>query len=154
MVGKIKLFKPKLSDFWGRDVPRSWCSKICEIRRHTHGYVEEFRKSLMRERLVQIESKIAQFRLKVVEIWRLGNNYYNLMKFIVICDIKFLVVMNFVGLRQYTFFKKDYPFRWYICVYNKKSPTPQLVNLNRKNGFRKKNEKEFALSKNHSVLKR
>jgi hypothetical protein len=53
--------------------------------------------------------------------------------------------MNFVGLRQYTFFKKDYPFRGYICVYNKNSPTPQLVNLNRKNGFRKKNEKEFAL---------
>ncbi len=33
------------------------------------------------------------------------------MKFIVICDIKFLGVMNFVGLRQDTFFKKDYPFR-------------------------------------------
>lgn len=28
------------------------------------------------------------------------------MKLIVICDISFLVVMSFVGLRQYTLFKK------------------------------------------------
>jgi hypothetical protein len=35
-----------------------------ENRRHTRGYVEDFRKPLMRKRLVQIKSKIAQFRLQ------------------------------------------------------------------------------------------
>ena len=46
---------PKLSDFLRRNVPSSWCSKVCENRRHTNGYVETFRKSLMRKRLVQVE---------------------------------------------------------------------------------------------------
>jgi hypothetical protein len=36
-----------------------------ENRGHTRGYVEDFRKPLMRKRLVQIESKIAQFRVKI-----------------------------------------------------------------------------------------
>jgi hypothetical protein len=39
-----------------------------ENRRHTRGSVEGFRKPLMRKRLVQIESKIAQFRLNVDEL--------------------------------------------------------------------------------------
>jgi hypothetical protein len=34
-------------------------ARVCENRRHTRGYVEDFRKPLMRKRLVQIESKIA-----------------------------------------------------------------------------------------------
>jgi hypothetical protein len=34
----------------------------------THGYVEEFHKSLMRKRLVQIESKIAQFKACAMNI--------------------------------------------------------------------------------------
>ena len=37
-------------------------AEVCENRRHTHGYVEDFRESLMRKRSVQIELKIAQFR--------------------------------------------------------------------------------------------
>jgi hypothetical protein len=36
-----------------------------ENRRHTRGYVEDFRKPLMRKRLAQIESKNAQFRFNI-----------------------------------------------------------------------------------------
>jgi hypothetical protein len=55
--------EPKLSDFWGRDVPRSCATRFRGNRRHTHGYVEDFPEALWCKRLVQIESKIAQFRL-------------------------------------------------------------------------------------------
>jgi hypothetical protein len=51
----INTIKPKLSDFLRRNVPRSCCNKVCEKLRHTNGYVETFRKSLMRKKLVQIE---------------------------------------------------------------------------------------------------
>ena len=54
---------PKLSNFWGRNVLRSWCIRVRKNRRHTRGYVEDFCELLMRKRLVQIKSKIAQFRL-------------------------------------------------------------------------------------------
>jgi len=30
-------------------------------------------------------------------------------------------------LKQYTLFKKDYPFRWYISVYNKNTPTAEII---------------------------
>jgi hypothetical protein len=35
-----------------------------DLRQHTHGYVEDFRESLMRKRPMQIELKIAQFRFE------------------------------------------------------------------------------------------
>ncbi len=44
-----------------------------ENRRHIRGYVENFRESLMRKRSVQIESKIAQFRLNRCPINRVFN---------------------------------------------------------------------------------
>jgi hypothetical protein len=51
----IQLIKPKLSDFLRRDVLRFLCKKVRENRRHTRGYVEDFRGSLMRKRSMQIE---------------------------------------------------------------------------------------------------
>jgi hypothetical protein len=30
-------------------------------------------------------------------------------------------------LKQYTLLKKDYPFRWYLCVYNKNFPMPKFI---------------------------
>jgi hypothetical protein len=45
-----------------------------ENRRHTRGYVEDFRMPLTRKRSVQIESKIAQFRYWVVFQGEFFNN--------------------------------------------------------------------------------